>query len=243
MKTFAIIILLIIFITSAYLFFKYEIDSQNSAAQFNELQNIIISQDISSDTEISNSHLEEIKDINNDFVAWISIQNTNVSYPVMQTYSNPNFYLNHDFSKTSSDFGVPYLDSKCDISNSNNLIIYGHNMNNGMIFEPLLEYRNLEYLKTHNIITLDSLYSFTEYEILYVFDIDLSYDTFDYSKYTDMDTEQFEEFISEIDSRSLYSSTSDISTTDELLTLSTCDYSYSDGRFVVIAKKINETIY
>ena len=46
---------------------------------------------------------------NPDFVGWISIDGTNINYPVMQTPGNPDFYLKHAFDKSYSDYGVPYV--------------------------------------------------------------------------------------------------------------------------------------
>ena len=68
---------------------------------------------------------------NNDFIGWISIEDTNVNYPVMQSTDNPDFYLKHGFDKAYSNYGVPYLDEACATGLSNNLVIYGHNMKNG----------------------------------------------------------------------------------------------------------------
>lgn len=68
---------------------------------------------------------------NPDFVGWISIDGTNINYPVMQTPSNPDFYLKHAFDKSYSDYGVPYVQENCDLEQSDNAVIYGHHMKNG----------------------------------------------------------------------------------------------------------------
>ena len=49
---------------------------------------------------------------NSDFVGWISIEGTNIDYPVMQTVDNPNYYLKRSFEKQYSDYGVPYVQEK-----------------------------------------------------------------------------------------------------------------------------------
>ena len=63
---------------------------------------------------------------NSDFVGWVSIDGTNVNYPVMQTIDNPNFYLKHGFEKQYSNYGVPYVQENCVLGFSDNLVIYGH---------------------------------------------------------------------------------------------------------------------
>lgn len=74
---------------------------------------------------------------NSDFVGWISIEGTNIDYPVMQTVDNPNYYLKHSFEKQYSDYGVPYVQENCDLGLSDNCVIYGHHMNNGSMFADL----------------------------------------------------------------------------------------------------------
>ena len=46
---------------------------------------------------------------NNDFIGWITVPDTRINYPVMQSKNNPNFYLYHDFEKAYSKFGVPFM--------------------------------------------------------------------------------------------------------------------------------------
>lgn len=70
---------------------------------------------------------------NSDFVGWISIEGTNIDYPVMQTVDNPNYYLKRSFEKQYSDYGVPYVQENCDHGLSDNCVIYGHHMNNAVI--------------------------------------------------------------------------------------------------------------
>lgn len=71
---------------------------------------------------------------NSDLVGWVSIPGTRIDYPVMQTKDNPDFYLKHAFDKSYSSYGVPYVQENCDIGISDNLVLYGHHMNNGSMF-------------------------------------------------------------------------------------------------------------
>ena len=40
-------------------------------------------------------------------VGWILIEDTNIDYPVMQTPTDPTYYLKHDFEKNYTDYGCP----------------------------------------------------------------------------------------------------------------------------------------
>ena len=53
-----------------------------------------------------------------------------------------------------------------------------------------------------------------------------------------MDEAEFVEFMEQCRQRQLYDTGISVSYGDELLTLSTCEYTYKNGRFVVVAKRI-----
>ena len=177
---------------------------------------------------------------NNDFIGWISIEGTNVNYPVMQSTNNPDFYLKHGFDKAYSNYGVPYLDDACATGLSNNLVIYGHNMKNGSMFHDLLKYSTTGYWEVHSFIRFDTLSQLNEYQVVLVFRFDTNHEDFRYNEFTDMNEEEFIEFMEECRSRQLYDTGVAVEYGDELLTLSTCEYTYENGRFVVLAKKITE---
>lgn len=179
-------------------------------------------------------------DQNEDFVGWIHIDGTAIDYPVMQSTENPDFYLKHGFDKSYSDYGVPYLDEACATGLSNNLVIYGHNMKNGSMFHDLLKYSATGFWEDHQIIRFDTLSQLSEYQVVLAFRFDTNNETFRYNEFTDMNEEEFIEFMEECRSRQLYDTHVTVEYGDELLTLSTCEYSYENGRFVVLAKKISE---
>lgn len=177
---------------------------------------------------------------NNDFIGWISIEGTSINYPVMQSTDNPDFYLKHGFDKAYSNYGVPYLDEACATGLSNNLVIYGHNMKNGSMFHDLLKYSATGYWEEHPIICFDTLSQLNEYQVVLAFRFNTNHEDFRYNEYTDMNEEEFIEFMEECRSRQLYDTGIAVDYGDELLTLSTCEYTYENGRFVVLAKKVTE---
>ena len=175
---------------------------------------------------------------NNDFVGWIQIDGTNINYPVMQTPDNPDYYLKHSFEKTWSDYGVPYLDEACVIGQSNNLVIYGHHMSNGSMFCDLELYSDPAFCMDHPVIRFDTLTSFGEYEVIAVFRYNTNQETFCYDREVNMDEGRFSWFIEQVHARELFSTGKDASFGDQLLTLSTCEYTYKNGRLVVVARKV-----
>ncbi len=179
-----------------------------------------------------------IYELNNDFVGWISIEGTKLNYPVMHTPKTPEYYLKRDFDKNYSDYGVPFLDSRCKLGECDNLIIYGHNMKNGSMFHALVNYQSESYYKEHPIVLFDTMDDFGEYQIIAAFSMDVKTEDFNFSQFVNMDQERFDYFISEIRSRSFYDTGVEVSYGDRLLTLSTCEYTHNNGRFVIVAKKI-----
>ena len=175
---------------------------------------------------------------NKDFVGWIQIDGTNINYPVMQTPDNPDYYLKHSFEKTWSDYGVPYLDEACVIGQSNNLVIYGHHMSNGSMFCDLELYSDPAFCMDHPVIRFDTLTSFGEYEVIAVFRYNTNQETFRYDREVNMDEGRFSWFIEQVHARELFSTGKDASFGDQLLTLSTCEYTYKNGRLVVVARKV-----
>ena len=85
---------------------------------------------------------------NSDLVGWISIPSTRIDYPVMQTKDSPDFYLKHAFDKSYSSYGVPYIQENCDIGLSDNLVLYGHHMNNGSMFSDLCKYESEDFYRS-----------------------------------------------------------------------------------------------
>lgn len=92
--------------------------------------------------------------ITDEMVAWLTIDDTNIDYPVMQGKDNSHF-LNTDPFGNYSLSGSIFLDSRCSPDFSDGYsVIYGHHMDYGHMFGALDDYLDPEYLKTHSSGTL-----------------------------------------------------------------------------------------
>lgn len=238
---YAIIIILLIatLIISSYFLYKNKKDDKEQEDIF---ENIIDIAENTDDTQKNEEiNMQELYNINNDIVGWIKIGNTNINYPVMQTKENPNYYLRKNFYKKYSLWGTPFLAENCDIKSSDNLIIYGHHINNSKMFGELEKYKDEEFCKSHNIIKFYTMEDKSEYEIISVFKT-VVYDStgFQYYKYINFNNkDEFDTFIDRCNELSFFSFKKKANYKDKLLTLSTCEYSKQNGRLVIIAKKIN----
>ena len=176
---------------------------------------------------------------NQDFVGWICIEGTNIDYPVMQTPDNPDFYLKHGFDKAYSAYGVPYVQENCVLGQSDNLVIYGHHMNDGSMFADLCKYTDWDFYEEHKTIRFDTLSEFGEYAVVAAFKtVAYSEDGFKYYRFVDGSEEDFDAYSAKCRELSLYDTGVTAEYGDKLITLSTCEYSRTNGRMVVVAKKI-----
>lgn len=180
---------------------------------------------------------------NDDMVGWIQIDGTNINYPVMHTPDRPDFYLKHGFDKKYSNYGCPYVQENCDVQRpSDNVIIYGHHMNNGSMFGGLENFKIEDYWKEHKTISFHTLTDKYEYEIVAVFKTVVYTDSpssFKYYHFVNAETpEQFTAYIAKCKELSLYDTGVTAEYGDKLITLSTCEYSRTNGRLVVVAKRV-----
>ena len=180
--------------------------------------------------------------LNKRLIGWVKIDDTYIDYPVLQTVNN-DYYLNHNFDQEEDKNGSIFLDKDCSIyPRSTNLILYGHHMRSGRMFGQLNKYSSEKFYKEHKYIQFDTIYEKGTYEVMYVFRSKIYEESeivFKYYQFTDAVSEtEYESNMKQMADMSLYDTGVNAEYGDELLTLSTCDYYTSDGRFVVVAKKI-----
>lgn len=184
------------------------------------------------DTDISS-----LKKKNNDTIAWIKVNGTNVNYPVVKSTNN-DYYLKHSFDNSYSQAGWIFMDYRNNIINfDDNTIIYGHNMLNQTMFSSLTNMLNESFFKTddnNRYIYLTTENSSTLWKIfsIYVTNPETYYMNIDFSSKSD-----FSNFLNTIKSRSMYNLNEDVTANDKILTLSTCT-NLNTKRLVVHAKLI-----
>lgn len=187
--------------------------------------------------------LEKLQNENSDVIGWLEIEGTNINYPILQTKDN-DYYLTHDYKKEKAKGGSLFLDKDFNLDKpSTNYLIYGHRMPNGTMFEDLMKYKDESFYKEHPNIRFTTSSEDVEYEIIAVFLSRVYYksekNVFRYYYFIDASNEQeFNEYIKNSKKVSLYDTKKTAKYGDQLLTLSTCEYSQEDGRFAVVARKV-----
>lgn len=186
---------------------------------------------------------------NPDFAGWLRIPGTKIDYPVMSRAGDNNYYLDKNFEQQHDKNGSLILDYRNDISTNGtavgqNLIIYGHNMSTGVMFGTLKDFKEKSFCDEHKTIIFDTLYEECEYRVVAAMLSGVAYedeDVFRYYDAIDISTEEnFNVFQENVMSNAIYTTDETITYGDTCLILSTCDNYKEDGRFVLIAKKMDK---
>ena len=240
-----------LFLFSGIMLFREYRDQKQSTEAFEQVAALVVADSAPEEpeneeaAELELTAFEKYAEVyaqNSDLVGWISIPSTRIDYPVMQTKDSPDFYLKHAFDKSYSSYGVPYIQENCDIGLSDNLVLYGHHMNNGSMFSDLCNYESEDFYREHTIIHFDTLDGFGEYEVVAAFKtVAYSEDGFKYYHFVHAESaEAFDEYIAQCKALALYDTGVTAEYGDQLITLSTCEYSRTNGRMVVVAKLLEE---
>lgn len=239
------ILVLIIIAASVYLVIYFQ--DRNDVIKGSELLNTIEVDETKITPEKTKRvlQIEELQKVNSDIIGWVEIEGTNINYPVLQGTDN-DFYMNHNYEKEESIYGAIFLDHAYDWNvKSNNLLIYGHNMQDGSMFHDLLNYAEKDYYEEHPTIRFTTPEEDVNYEIIAAFRSRVYYkseqNVFRYYYFVNPKSqEEFEKFVKNAKEASIYDTGNTAEYGDELLTLSTCSYHTEDGRFAVVAKKVKK---
>ena len=226
-----ILLLLGMAVIAAVPFLKEKEAERKSENGFKEIQESV------TEKKDKTMNVTKLKGENKDCIGYLEVSGTSISYPIMQTMDNPNYYLNHDFDKNYSFYGTPYLSAYCDLKKSDNLIIYGHNINGGKMFGALEQYKEKDFFDRHRKIyfTTDRR---REYEVFAVMSVNVR--KFKYWKFImARDEKDYDEFVQKVLEHSMWNIGGKPKYKEQILMLSTCDNGKEDDwRIVVVGKEI-----
>ena len=173
---------------------------------------------------------------NKDFVAWLSIPGTVISYPVVRSDDSA-YYLGHLFNGKKSKLGCLFSLKSSDYRQpSQNIAIYGHHLSHSdAMFSTLIDYKQESYYAEHSVITLDSIYGRRCYRIFAVLNMKVS--DWDPAAASFGSGKAFLQFVKRAKRKALFNTGVEVKENDHILTLITCDRSYSgaSGRLIVMA--------
>ena len=171
-----------------------------------------------------------------DIKGWISIPGTCVDYPVLQSSADdPEYYLRRTYKGEWRTAGSIFFQWDCS-AESQNTVVYGHNMNDGTMFAVLQKMADEAFRKEHSKILLQTSDGLREYQIAAVLKTDITKLPFNRTEFADH--ADFLSFQKELFAQSLYESQTIPGEDCRLLTLVTCSYEWENARTVVIAAEV-----
>lgn len=188
---------------------------------------------------------------NEDLYGWISIEGVEPyleeGYPVMFTPNDGNFYERRNFEKEESKSGSIWIDGRTK-ENTENIIVYGHNMKKRTMFGSLKKYYNdKEYYEEHKYIQFDTLFEKQTFEIVSVLKARVYYpekgekvpegEYFFYDHMELNNEKAFNDYIKYVKENGCYETGVTAEYGDKLITLCTC-YGTNNERLLIVAKKI-----
>lgn len=183
-----------------------------------------------------NVDFNSLKRTNPDVVGWLKVNGTNINYPFVQSSDN-DYYLTHSFNKSYNGAGWVFLDYRNNGTNNKNTIIYAHGRSNKTMFGTLKNVLNNGWLNNTNNYVI-KISTETENSLWQIFSVYRIPTTSDYLQTNFNDETEYQNFLDMIKDRSSHNFDTNVVSTDNILTLSTC-YNNSD-KMVVHAKLIKK---
>ena len=183
--------------------------------------------------EVPAVDFSSLRAVNPDVVAWLYCENTPINYPVVQGEDNA-YYLNHLFDGTRNSAGCLFLDYRNTWNfTDQNSIIYGHNMKNKTMFSILMEYKEQAFYESHPVMFLIAQEGCYTIELFAGFVATTEDNAWQRSFSSQAEQE---DWIQAAKEKSTFQSDVNVSSSDKLVTLSTCSYEFNNARYVVVGK-------
>lgn len=173
---------------------------------------------------------------NSACVGWLTIPDTTVDYPVVWTPEEPEHYLRRDFYGNYASGGTPFLDGRNEAqAKGQNLIVYGHNMLDGSMFKPIVQYLDPNFRQAHQDIYLELNGAQYHYQVLAALETNARSPVYAYTDLSDIaEMKNFRAMLPE------ETGLNAIPQAEGYLTLSTCNTQGGDSRVLVIAALVEE---
>lgn len=253
LQTILLIICCMIFCYSTWQLVNYFQQTYTANKQFETVETIAFEHTTDTVTSSSNTEktenevkpqqeetfqYEKLKNQNEDSIGWITIKDTKINYPVMYRQGDNEFYLHHNFQKEYSIAGTPFLDGNCDpLAEKENLILYAHHMKDGSMFAGLMKYEAKSYYEEHKYIQLYIQNQKHTYEIFAVCQVSADHEQEIYNM-IQLEQSEYTNYLQTVKEKALYETNAYPTKQEQLLLLSTCEYTKENGRLVVLAKEI-----
>lgn len=175
----------------------------------------------------------DLRKLNPDVVAWLTVDNTGIDYPVVQGEDNFE-YLDKDAKGDDSASGSIFLDSECDPNFGETYeVLYGHHMQAGKMFGDLDRFLDEDFFNANQDATLYLPSETLGLQVCAVIKAD-AYDGVLFS--TPADSTRVPQVIHKLEAEAIHLREGSLGESDQLVALSTCSSGGANERIVVICK-------
>jgi sortase B len=181
---------------------------------------------------------------NDEIYAWITVPDTNVDYPIVQSADNDEFYLKHSATdKSWSSSGAIYTESvNTTTFNDRVTLIYGHNGYGDTMFTTLHKFEKSDFFESNEYFYIYTPDSKLTYQIVSAFKYDNRHimNSFDFQN-----NNVFEEFINMIQNPDSSNKNirknldKELTINDNIVVLSTCITNQKSSRYLVCGVLVN----
>ena len=231
---------LTLLIISTFYIIKWYINNKQNEILQEKVSEAISIENIENEYGVDSKYkvdFDKLKEINEDTVAWLKVNGTDIEYAVVKGNDN-SYYLNHNFEKKYNSAGWIFADYKNKLDGTDkNIVIYGHNMRDDSMFGRLKNVLEEEWYNNeeNHVINFVTEKEEQKYQVFSIYEIKNE----DYYIDTEFKNNEFEKFIDTLKNRSIKDFNVQVSETDRILTLSTCANN-NKYRVVLHAKRIND---
>lgn len=167
-------ILICVIIGSVFYIGYYYITQNKNEKVYKKLQKEVVKQESKEEEpQTEESHVEipidfaQLQAQNPDIYAWIQIDGTNINYPVAQSATDNEYYLNHTIEGQEGYPGSIYTENwNTKEFTDFNTVIYGHDMKDGSMFQNLHNYADASYMQQHPNVVIYTPEKKLTYQIL-----------------------------------------------------------------------------
>ncbi len=229
-----IICIILLIVSGSLLIFKYKKTEK-------EVKETYLTTDMFDKISQIDKVLKEINSLkklynNNDIIGILSIENTVINTPIVQT-SNNSYYLSNSLRKEKSKIGSVFMDYRNNINDSKQLNIYGHNSTKyNPPFKLLLNYLNKQYYANNKYIKLQVNNETRTYEIFSIY-VDERLNEDEHMQFSYKNDNEWNNHYIRLKNKSMYDSNTNLTGKDKIIVLQTCIFGNNKGSLLIIVGK------
>ena len=231
--------LAVVFLFSSYMAYQAWYMYKEADTEYEEITETVI---IRKETHNVNDTAVEIDDsvdfkaleeINPDIVAWITLEDSMINYPVVQGEDNA-YYLEHLFTRKVNHLGCVFMDYRTAADFSDyHTPLYAHHSQNGAMFAGIEKYKAQSFYETHKKIRLQTPageYTLEPYTGL-VLNAEVDFLQLNFNS-----PEEFVRYANQWNNDSTFASGITITEDDRIVTLITCTADYENARYALFCR-------